>query len=322
MITQERKDEFYEKMIAWICEHTEDEDALYNIFHNRFGMTDEEMQENDIERPEDFEDGYSDGLSADFQTADQASRPDALKEISLTDFIRKVGDMVDGRDKTAVLNWVEFAAFLLDCDETGEDTLEKELTEIYRPLCYVKNNFNNDILQASLCTALLGNEIVYGAMLYNIGCTEEQVRRMADSGAIEDGFTPQTNYERGSISIVYVDDSEKALYQMQDTDRNAAEYLKKVSKIIKDRSLNANAVLSDRQLGGRVLRRYAAPVLMDAVKHACRTSTAIGSITAYNVAEQSIRKYSTDELPEDFEKIIVFDENPADDESAGFSMSM
>lgn len=177
-------------------------------------------------------------------------------------------------------------------------------------------------MQASLRTALLGNEIVYEAMLYNIGCSEEQVKRMADSGAIEDGFTLQTNYERGSISIVCVDDGEKALYQMQDTDRDAAEYLKKVSKIIKDRSLNANAVLSDRQLGGRVLRRYAAPVLMDAVKYACTNSTAIGSITAYNVAEQSIRKYSTDELPDNFEKIIVFDENPADDESAGCSISM
>ena len=322
MISQERKDELYEQMIEWICEHSEDEEELYNTFHNHLGMTDEEMRENDIEHPVDFQDGYGDGLSADFQAADQASRPETIKEVSLTDFIQNVGDMVDSRDKTAVLNWIEFAAFLFDCYETGEDTLEKELTEIYRPLCYVKNNFDNDVLQASLHTTLLGNEIVYGAMLYNIGCTEEQVRQMADSGAIEDGFSPQTNYERGSISIVYVDDGEKALYQMQDTDRDAAEYLKEVSKIIKSRSLNANAVLSDRQLGGRVLRRYAAPALVDAVKHACTNSSAVGSITTYNVAEQSIRQYSTDELPEDFEKIIVLDENPADDESAGFSMTM
>ena len=62
MISQERKDELYEQMIEWICEHSEDEEELYNTFHNHLGMTDEEMRENDIEHPVDFQDGYGDGL--------------------------------------------------------------------------------------------------------------------------------------------------------------------------------------------------------------------------------------------------------------------
>lgn len=316
MKSRKRKDKLYDQMIEWISEHTEDAETLYNTFNNLFGITKEGMCEHNIMSPENNE--YADNLTADFQAAEQAGRSDALKVISLTDFIQKVSDMLNSNDKTAVLNWIKFAAFLTKCDKTSEDTFEKELSEMYRSLCYVKNNFDNDVLQASLRTTLLGNENFYGAMLYNIGCTEEQVRHMADSGAIEDSFAPKTEYEKGSIALVYVDDGEKALYQMRDTDSNDAEYLKEASKIIKNRSLNANEVFSDRLLGGKVLRRYTEPVFMDAVKHACSTSTAIDSITVYNAAEQSIRQYSAEALSDDFEKIIVFDKNPADNESAGF----
>ncbi len=66
--------------------------------------------------------------------------------MELTDFIQKVSDMVSSDDKTAVLDWVSFADFLREADDSGSRTLEKELLEVYLPLCYVKNNFNNAVL--------------------------------------------------------------------------------------------------------------------------------------------------------------------------------
>lgn len=122
--------------------------------------------------------------------------------IKLTDFITKVSDMVNGYDKTAVLNWVAFADCMNGSSDAGTSSLEEELFEVYRPLCYVKNNFSDAVLQQSLKLNILGNEIIFGAMMFAAGYSHDEVRDLADEGVFEDGFIPYGTTEKSSLSVI------------------------------------------------------------------------------------------------------------------------
>ena len=167
-MTQERKDELYELMIAWICEHIKNDEDLFLTLNGHFGMTKEELHDHCIESLDRFfTDGASEEIDEDgMEVANQSVRPIG---ISLSDFITEVSDMVSSDDKTAVLDWIEFASFMTDVDESGRRTLESELQELYLPLCYVRNNFSNVVLQNSLNLDTIGNEVIFGAMLFAAG---------------------------------------------------------------------------------------------------------------------------------------------------------
>ena len=47
-LTQERKDQLYEAMIAWICEHVSDDKELFQILHGQFEMTKEGIHDHSI----------------------------------------------------------------------------------------------------------------------------------------------------------------------------------------------------------------------------------------------------------------------------------
>lgn len=54
MITQERKDELYDEMFGWICEHIHDSYDLYITLHEHFGMSMEELHDHCIESLDEF----------------------------------------------------------------------------------------------------------------------------------------------------------------------------------------------------------------------------------------------------------------------------
>ncbi len=49
MMTAKRKDELFGEMIAWICEHINNDEDLFITMHNTLGITKEEAQELSIE---------------------------------------------------------------------------------------------------------------------------------------------------------------------------------------------------------------------------------------------------------------------------------
>lgn len=307
-MTEERKNELYEKMIEWICEHISDSEDLFYTLHKHLWMTQEELHENSIESLDDL-----------FRNEEQSAFSSLEnKGVTLSDFIEKVSEMVNGRDKTAVLNWIEFADFLTDCSEPKETTLEKELGEIYLPLCYVKNNFSNDILQMCLQTQFLGNEIIFAAMLYDLGCTEAQVRKLCNEGELECGYIPQTDDEKQSISLVYADDGNKILYMVKDKETNTLEYMKKVAEIIKERGMEVNQTLAHPMLCGKMLRQIDNELLAEAIEKAMKSSTAFKDIIMYSANENTVCRYSANELPEDFKINIVVKKNQS--ETFDFSM--
>ena len=53
-MTQERKDQLYDEMIAWICERTPNDEELFQILHGQFGMTREELHDHSIESLDSF----------------------------------------------------------------------------------------------------------------------------------------------------------------------------------------------------------------------------------------------------------------------------
>ncbi len=53
-MTQERKDQIYDQMIAWICEHIPNDEDLFITLHGHFRMTKSELHEHCIESLDSF----------------------------------------------------------------------------------------------------------------------------------------------------------------------------------------------------------------------------------------------------------------------------
>lgn len=53
-MTQERKDELYDQMIAWICKHIPNDEDLFLTLHGHFGMTKDELHDHSIESLDSF----------------------------------------------------------------------------------------------------------------------------------------------------------------------------------------------------------------------------------------------------------------------------
>lgn len=48
-MTQERKNQVYDKMLSWVFEHVKNDKELFRILHEEFGMTKEELHDNGID---------------------------------------------------------------------------------------------------------------------------------------------------------------------------------------------------------------------------------------------------------------------------------
>lgn len=293
MISEARKNELYEKMIAWICEHISDDEDLYNTLTDYFEMSKDEIREWNVELPEDY------------FTATDNTYESVYPGISVTDFIEKVGAMTDGEDKTAVLDWIEFAGFLRDCGEDGERTLETELYELYLPLCYVQNNFDNAVLQQSLRLDTLGNEIIFSAMLFGAGYSESQIREFADSGIIEDGYIPISEDEKGSLSLLLITGEEERLYLSRRGDLKMADYAKTLASIFPKWPLPISETLSDPVLGGIVLREISHPALLDAVRYGFEHSTAFSELAVFDTEQHNVSRYDAGAMSEELNRFEI-----------------
>lgn len=53
-MTQERKDQLYEEMFGWICEHIKNDEDLFITLHQHFGMSKDELHEHCIESLDEY----------------------------------------------------------------------------------------------------------------------------------------------------------------------------------------------------------------------------------------------------------------------------
>ena len=292
-MTQERKDQLYDQMIAWICEHIKNDEDLFLALNGHFGMTKDELHDHSIESLDRF-----------FPT-EEAEETEAVATgesvhpvgISLTDFISKVSDMVSSDDKTAVLDWIEFAGFMTEVDESGRRTLESELQELYLPLCYVRNNFSDSVLQKSLDMDTLGNEIIYGAMMFAAGYYENEVRDIGNEGHMEDGYIPLSADEKGSLFVVAVAGRNDCLFIGNNMEGGTTfECLRRAVQLAEMRGRDIVSVLGHPATAGMPLRKISDERLIDAVKISCTASTAIDHIAVYDPVTEEVRLTATQGL--------------------------
>ena len=282
-MTQERKDQLYDQMIAWICEHIKNDEDLFLALNGHFGMTKEELHDHSIESLDRF-------FPTEETEAVVTSESVHPVGISLTDFISKVSEMVSSDDKTAVLDWIEFASFMTDVDESGGRTLESELQELYLPLCYVRNNFSNSVLQQSLELDTIGNEIIYGAMLFAAGYPDNVVRDIGNEGHMEDGYIPLSADEKGSLFVVAVADRNDCIFIGNNMEGGTTfECLRRAVQLAEMRGRDIVSVLEHPATAGMPLRKISDERLIDAVKISCTASTAIDHIAVYDPVTEEVR---------------------------------
>jgi len=214
------------------------------------------------------------------------------QNMRMSDFIYKVNNMIDGMDKTAVLNWIALAQNLCD---TCDISFQQELHEIYLALCYVQNNFSNAVLQKSLNTIILGNEIIFGAMLFAAGYSTEEVTQLANDGVLECRYIPLRENEKNSLSLVYTAETDILFVARNETPENLFEKVAKASVIANSSQQNLEMVLLSPMVDIHMekIENYK---LADAVKGACSSSSAFDCITVYDSAEKKIWQGSANNL--------------------------
>lgn len=293
-MTQERKDELYELMIAWICEHNTNDEDLFLVLTEHFGMTQEELHDHCIESLDRF---FTDGEVDEESEAETVSESVRPVEFSVSDFISEVSGMVSSDDKTAVLDWIEFASFMTDVDESGRRTFESELQELYLPLCYVRNNFSNVVLQNILNLDTIGNEVIYGAMLFAAGYPDNVVRDMGNEGALEDGYIPLSTDEKGSLFVVAIAGRDDCFFignNMEST--TTFMCLRRAVQLAEMQGRDITSVLEHPATAGMPLRKITDARLIDAVKISCTASTAFDHIAVYDPATEEVRLTTTEGL--------------------------
>lgn len=292
-MTQERKDKLIEEMLSWISDHIPNDQDLFLTLYENIGMTKEELHELDIEcldrffAPEEAEE-------TEAETVSESVHP---LGISLSDFISEVSGMVSTDDKTAVLDWIEFASFMTDVDDSGRRTLENELQELYLPLCYVRNNFSNTVLQKSLNLDTIGNEIIYGAMLFAAGYYENEIRDIGNEGRMECGYIPLSADEKGSLFVVAVAGRDDCIFVGNNLDSSTTVgCLKRAVQLSEMQGRDIASVLEHPATAGMPLRKITDARLIDAVKISCTASTAFDHIAVYDPVTEEVRLTATEGL--------------------------
>lgn len=304
-MTQKRKDELYELMIAWICEHIPNDEDLFCTLNGQFGMTQQELHDHCIESLDCF---FPDSEEPDEDETETISESVHPVGMSLTDFISGVSDMVSSDDKTAVLDWIEFAGYLTDADESGGRTLERELRELYLPLCYVRNNFSSSVLQKSLDMDTVGNEIIYGAMLFAAGYYENEVRDIGNKGKLENGYIPLSTDEKESLFVVAIAGRDDCIFIGNNMQGGTVFVnLRQAVQLAETQGRDIVSVLEHPATAGMPLRKITDAKLIDAVKISCTASTAFSHICVYDPVAEEVRLTTTQGLtPEERDAFFCY----------------
>lgn len=234
------------------------------------------------------------------------SSEDGRAPIELSKFIDDISDMIYGEDKTQVLEWLKYASSMAGSDAESATTLEKELSDIYYPLCYVKNNFDHETLQRTLKSVGCPNEIIFRAMLHSARFSEDTVQEFSAQGKLMGGYIPTDDKEQATLKFVFVDDDEGNLFMPHNPKIDAVGYMKRAADVFKSNNSDYNACLKDDMLCGKVLHHISDPILRESIKACFLNGTAIESIVVYNPHQDTVDEYFSDDFPDNIEDIIDY----------------
>lgn len=231
----------------------------------------------------------------------------------LKDFILETSDMVDSENKTPVLDWIEFAC---DMADSCGSRMEQELDDIFRSLCYVKNNFCPETFQESLRILCLSNEIIYGAMFSDVGADPDTIRKLADNGILECGYIPADAWELASLSLIQMKEPENALWVVENEEPLRIEkLLQRIASQARQEQVPIKELLDIQKLR---IQKISNKDLAQALLNAFTSSSAIDRLYVYQPQEYRFSQTVCPALREEQDL-----EEESDDESiAGFTPEM
>lgn len=206
----------------------------------------------------------------------------------LRDFIREMKTMTgEGYQKT-VMDWFE-----LSCD-VCEDTpaqLGNELEDVLRSLLFVKHNFRPEVLQKSLTTLVLPNEVIYGAMLFDNSVDRETVLNLAANGALECGYIPDSRDERGTLTLIRIEDpSPRLLMAADEAPERIENILRWAALDEKEQGRSAADFLTNRLKSHVWIYDLSSGPLCAAAMKTFLTSTAVGRLYTYSTHTHTFTK--------------------------------
>lgn len=212
----------------------------------------------------------------------------------LKDFILKTSDMVDSENKTPVLDWIEFAC---DMADSCGSRMEQELDDIFRSLCYVKNNFCPETFQESLRILCLSNEIIYGAMFFDAGVAPETIRKLADDGVLECGYIPADTWELASLSLIQMEKPDNMLWIVENEEPLRIEkLLQRIAFQARQEQVPIKELLDNQKLR---IQKVGNEDLAQALLNAFTSSSAIDRLYVYQPQEHRFSQTVCPALRED-----------------------
>lgn len=199
--------------------------------------------------------------------------------MELNSFIYEMSDMLQSDDKTPVLDWVTFAYELAEGSETS---LAAELDDVYHAMCYVRNNFSYEVLEQSMRTTMLANEIIYGAMFFQQGADAGTVRGLAENGTLECGYIPSGADEVGTLSLVRIGGNDGRLLEVyHEQPELITRTIRRMAEQAASRDVSLFELLADREATSLRMYKLQPDSLKQAFLHAYDTTSAVGRLFTY-----------------------------------------
>ncbi len=217
-------------------------------------------------------------------------------EISISDVISALEDMWQDDDKTKVLDWIKYAVFQYEQDKGGSATLEDKMQDLYLALCYVRNNFNPEVLQSVLSTEMMGDEIIHAAMLYLSGKSNREVNDMIGEDRLVGGYLPTSPDEKESLSVIRILGQDCIYLVENETSDNIFDGVHRAGALHLLSGVGIEKVLMQPKLCGLKVREITDPAIVEAIQATCIGSTAIDSITLYDHNTEEFSQHSSNEM--------------------------
>ena len=198
--------------------------------------------------------------------------------MELNSFIYEMSYMLKSEDKTPVLDWVTFA---YEVAEGSETSLAAELDDIYNAMCYVQNNFSYEVLEQSMRTNMLANEIIYGAMFFQQDADHNTVSALAENGTLECGYIPGSANEVGTLSLVRFGGDDRLLEVYNEQPELIAQTIRRMAERADGRDASLYELLANKDATGLRMYKLQSDSLKKALLHAYDTTSAVGRMITY-----------------------------------------
>ena len=229
----------------------------------------------------------------------------------ISEFINFMREELKQPDDTAIVDWIGLVDFLSD---DNESLIKQELPLVMDSLKYVKNNFKPEVYQESLRFPTLSNEIINGALCFNVGYSREEVAEFANKGYFESGYMPHYDGEKATFSVIQITEPECSVTISDNvSDRKLERWIMRAS-IDKPNEDIADVLESYTERYSAQIKRILNEPLQKAFVKAIEDSTMVKSLIKFNPATGEIENIPNKNLEAESEEDI------SQSEDGGMSM--